>query len=161
MAGAAVLLVLAETGALPIRLVYNVSPSAPLGFYWVSNPLPLRRGELVLARLPWAWQDWAAGRGYIGDNVPLIKRITALAGDHVCTRGSLLLINNRVAAAALDRDASGAFLPRWHGCRPLQPGEAFLLMADSRGSFDSRYFGPLRSNEIIGRLRPLGWLGAP
>src|SRR3546814_16557243 len=68
MAGSVALLALAEAAALPVRLVYNVAPSAPLGFYWMSNPFSLPRGKLFLMRLPPAWRNRAAVRGYIGGN---------------------------------------------------------------------------------------------
>jgi conjugative transfer signal peptidase TraF len=154
--GAVVGLALAQTGKISPRLIYNASASAPRGFYLVHEPGLLRRGDLVLARLPPAWQAWAAGRGYLGENVPVIKRIAALAGDYACARGSALLLNGRIIAAALERDSQGRKLPRWRGCRRLEAGEVLLLIARQSASFDGRYFGPLTIDHVVGRLRPLG-----
>jgi len=52
-------------------------------------------------------------------------------------------------------DREGRPLPAWQGCRPLAPGEVFLLMANIPASFDGRYFGPIPRAAIIGRLVPL------
>lgn len=115
------------------------------------------RGDLVLVRLPERWQIWAAKRRYIGRNVPLIKRVVALSGDHVCGLDGGIFVNGEWRATALDRDGSGRSMPVWCRCRRLQEGEMFALMTDVPASFDGRYFGPLSTDLIIGKLRPL-WL---
>ena len=49
-------------------------------------------------------------------------------------------------------DRTGAALPVWRGCRRLAPDERFLL-GDTPGSFDSRYFGPVRTRDLEGVFR--------
>jgi conjugative transfer signal peptidase TraF len=141
----------------PPRLVYNGSASAPLGFYRLLPTASVARGDLVLAHLPQPAARLAAGRRYLPPSVPVVKRVAALAGDLVCAESGIVTINNRVAARVLRADVEGRLLPAWQGCRPLDPGEVFLLMADVPASFDGRYFGPIPSTAIIGRLVPL-WI---
>lgn len=135
-------------------LVWNASASAPMGLYRVL-PGHAVRGDLVLVRTPSSVQQLAAERGYLPSNVPLVKRVAALDGDVVCAAGDAISINGRVVAKRLARDRLGRRLPSWSGCLRLDGGEAFLLMESVADSFDGRYFGPVPTAEIIGRLVPL------
>lgn len=136
------------------RLVWNASASVPVGFYWRVAGRPAR-GDLVLARAPrWA-RKLAAERRYLPLNVPILKRVAAIAGDVVCASGDALFIDGRLVARRLATDRMGRPMPRWEGCETLGAGEFFLLMADVPDSFDGRYFGVTERRDIIGRLVPL------
>jgi conjugative transfer signal peptidase TraF len=139
---------------LPL-IVYNATASAPLGFYRVHAREPITKGDLVLAHLPGAAARLAADRGYLPLSVPVVKRVAALAGDLVCADSGIVVINDRVAADTLLIDREGRPLPAWHGCRVLAPGEIFLLTEAVRASFDGRYFGPIFTTAVIGKLAPL------
>lgn len=136
------------------RLVWNVSASAPIGLYRVVSG-DARRGDLVLVRPPNEIAQLAAERGYLSLGVPLVKRIAALSGDDVCVFKDAIIVNGKVLARRLEKDGAGRLLPRWYGCRELASGEIFLLMDTIPDSFDSRYFGPVSSANVIGRLVPL------
>jgi conjugative transfer signal peptidase TraF len=97
----------------------------------------------------------AAERGYLPQNVPLVKRVAAASDDIVCAAGDAISINGRVVAERLARDRLGRPLPTWSGCHLLDGAEAFLLMEGVSDSFDGRYFGPVPTADIIGRLVPL------
>lgn len=135
-------------------LVWNASASAPVGLYRVLPGKPYR-GDLVLVRTPDSVQQLAAERGYLPQSVPLVKRIVAQGGDIVCAAGDAISVNGRVVTERLARDRLGRPLPRWSGCLLLDGGEAFLLMEGVSDSFDGRYFGPVPTASIIGRLAPL------
>ncbi len=135
--------------------VWNASASAPLGLYRVEQTKSLHRGDLVLAWAPESARRLAADRGYLPDSVPLTKRIAAVSGDTVCGRNGLLLINGWVAAIQLPADPQGRPLPSWTGCRVLAADEVFLLMSEVWDSFDGRYFGPVPTSLILGKLVPL------
>lgn len=137
-------------------LVWNASASAPIGLYRVLPGKPIR-GDLVLVRTPSSVRQIAAERGYLPQNVPLVKRVAALDGDIVCAADDVISVNGRVVAERLARDRLGRPLPAWTGCQTLGPGDVFLLMEDVTGSFDGRYFGSVRRAAIIGRLAPL-WI---
>ncbi|TWB18442.1 conjugation peptidase TraF [Nitrospirillum amazonense] len=139
-------------------VVWNASASAPIGLYRVRSNTQLIRGDLVLVRPPSAVASLAAARGYVPAGVPLIKRVAALAGDTVCGEQRSVAINGEPVPTRLETDRLGRPLPTWEGCRMLQAGELFLLMRDVPDSFDSRYFGPVRVESVIGQLVPL-WIG--
>ncbi len=134
------------------RLIWNASASAPLGLYRVELDAAAGVGDLVLARLPEPARKLAADRGYLPANVPAVKRIAAIAGDFVCADSGIVVINNRVAEDILLIDGEGRPIPAWHGCRALREGEVFLLNEGVCASFDGRYFGPIESSEVIGKL---------
>ena len=138
-------------------LVYNATASAPVGLYHLLSSTALNRGDLVLATAPPAARALAAERGYLPADVPLVKRIGALAGDTVCAAGSSISINGTRVATRLAVDSEDRQLPSWYGCRTLGPDELFLLMPGVPQSFDSRYFGPIAKDAVSGRLVPL-WL---
>ena len=141
------------------RLIWNASASAPLGLYWVGRSLP-EQGQLVLVETPESVRALAAARGYLPAGVPLVKRVVALAGAEVCGLDRLVLIDGRAVAERLAQDAQGRPLPAWNGCRVLEPDEIFLLQEGVAGSFDGRYFGPVKRSTVLGILVPL-WTYEP
>lgn len=134
----------------PVLLVWNASASAPMGLYRVRAGGPIRRGDMVVARIPGPARSLAARRRYLPANVPLVKRVAAGGGDRVCAVGSRISINGRRVAVRKKRDLVGRPMPWWKGCRRLGGGEYFLLM-DSPLSFDGRYFGVTRRGDVLGR----------
>ncbi len=155
LASAAVWVRLGAPGIrVPVELVYNASPSVPVGWYRTEPTGRLRVGMLVVAHIP-AWAArLAAKRGYLPITVPVIKRIAAIHGDYVCERLGDLSVNGRTIARALVADSAGRRLPAWRGCGELARGEV-LLLGDVPDSYDSRYFGPVTRNAIVRRAIPL------
>jgi conjugative transfer signal peptidase TraF len=137
------------------RLIWNASPSVPVGLYAVRQAGPLSDGELVVAAPPKGLASFLARRGYLPIGVPLLKHVAALPGQIVCRDGRRITVDRAVAAEALDRDRKGRILPRWTGCRTLKPGEVFLLNPGVNDSLDGRYFGPLSATSIVGRATPI------
>jgi conjugative transfer signal peptidase TraF len=144
---------LGATIILPPRplLVWNASASAPVGLYAVGAPVPLRTGDIVIARVPETWRMFAARRRYLPANVPLVKRVAAEPGDTICALGATITVNGRPVAERRAADGAGRPMPTWSGCTTLRKGALFLLMTDSAASFDGRYFGPTEPRDIIGK----------
>ncbi|KUM44870.1 S26 family signal peptidase [Pseudomonas sp. EpS/L25] len=149
----------------PPRLIYNPSDSVAVGWYRVdplqhrpgSRPRPLSVGSIVLSTLPPDAAALAAQRGYLPAGVPLLKRVGAVAPQHVCIVAGQVRIDGVPVAAALPADRLGRPLPSWPLCRRLGPGELFLLSVTNPASFDSRYFGPVSASAVIGVAHPV-WL---
>lgn len=141
----------------PPRLVYNASDSVPVGWYRISPADSLASGDLVLVRLPSEVRSLAAQRGYLPANVPLLKTVAAKAPQRVCVQGSQVRIDGELVVRRLRWDRQGRALPTWQACRHLVGNELFLLSSSNPASFDSRYFGPVSVDAVIGRAQPL-WL---
>ncbi len=145
------------------RLIYNPSDSVPVGWYRVeplqprvgSLPRSLSVDSIVLIRLPADATALAAQRGYLPAHIPLLKRVSAVAPQHVCIVAGQVRIDGVRVAAALPADRLGRSLPSWRHCRPLIEGELFLLSVTNPASFDSRYFGPVSTSAVIGVARPI------
>jgi conjugative transfer signal peptidase TraF len=137
------------------RFVYNPSASAPRGWYQVSPAEGLRVDDYVLVNLPLSAKRLAAERGYLPEAVPLLKQIGAISDQFVCVQGHSLWIDGQLAATALTHDGQGRELIGWHDCRVLASDEILLVSRDNSASFDSRYFGPIRVAEVIGKASPL------
>lgn len=135
-------------GKYPI-LIWNASPSLPIGLYRATRQPP-RRADRVLVRLPPRLAALAARRGYLARSAYLIKPVAATAGDRVCRVGSHISVRGRLAARAKACDRSGRAMPTWHGCHRLREGEVFLLAADP-DSFDGRYFGVVSQGAVAAR----------
>lgn len=153
-------LALVATASMPSCVIYNPSSSAPQGWYLVEPGEHLHVGEHVLVHLPAAAAALAAQRGYLPAGIPLVKHIAARAPQHVCVRADAVLIDGRRVADLRAADAQGRPLFAWRGCRRLAADELFLLSETSAASYDSRYFGPVTRERVIGRARPL-WTLAP
>lgn len=135
----------------PLLLVYNASPSIPKGFYWVRNEQSFFVGDLVVTRLPEYIREFAQERDYLPEGVLLIKPIAAGPGDWVCSKGGWLHINKDASISVPKHDSKGRKMPHWEACRRLMEGEYFLLLPNVPMSFDSRYFGPVRHADIVGK----------
>ncbi|MCW3835040.1 S26 family signal peptidase [Sphingomonas canadensis] len=137
------------------RLVWNASPSMPVGLYSVSPGVPAATGELVIAWPPKAVRWVAAERRYLPSNVPLVKRVAAMPGDEVCALGARIFINGEPSVARRAADRAGRPLPWWEGCVRLREGQRLLLVVASPDSFDGRYFGVSERADILGKARLL------
>jgi conjugative transfer signal peptidase TraF len=142
---------------LPMKLIWNASPSVPTGLYWLRPGSDLRVGDLVVVAAPAALADFLAKRGYLPTGVPLLKHVAALPGQVVCRTGLTITIDDVVAGQALHSDRLGRVLPVWRGCQRVQHGDIFLMNVSVPNSLDGRYFGPTSQQSISGRALPI-WL---
>jgi len=133
------------------RLLYNRTPSVPVGFY-LRTEEPLELGSFVTVRAIDVAPAAAAARGFDGPRDRFIKRVAALAGDHVCAHGGAVTLNGGPRYHRRASDSTGAALPHWEGCRTLGPNEV-LLLGETADSFDGRYWGPVDVQTIEGVWR--------
>ena len=155
---------LTVAGAAAAGLKLNTTPSLPMGIWQISPGAPTR-GSIVLVCPPdTPMMRGAHAAGYVGNGscrgglAPLLKPVAAVAGDEVSVTPRGVAVNGRLLprSAPMKVDGAGRLLPtldRQPGVVP--PGEIWLLSSYNPASFDSRYFGPIRSDQIAGVARPL------
>lgn len=138
--------------------VWNASPSATIGMYFVSGNASLSRGDMAALWLPDPYRRLAADRRYLPYNIPAIKRVVAVSGDSVCALGSRISVNGEWIADRHRWDGKGRPMPWWQNCKRLGKNELFLLNEEAANSFDGRYVGISKRSDIIGEAR-LIWVG--
>ena len=158
--GVGVLAATATIGGVRI----NTSYSLPLGIYVRTQARDARLIEFCPVE-PFASES--SERGYrthgmacADGAVPLLKPIVAVAGDRVVLSAEGMRVNGRLLpkTGPLFRDAAGRSLHPWpFGTYVVKEGEVWVASTYNRGSYDSRYMGPISISRICARLRPL-WL---
>jgi conjugative transfer signal peptidase TraF len=135
----------------------NLTPSEPLGLWRIVKlGRPPAAGDVVFICPPQtpAMQE-ARGRGYLrsglcpGGFAPLIKTVIAIAGQRVDIGMSVTVDGHPVPRSALQhRDGEGRLMTPFRG--GIVPIGSVFLYSSFRGSYDSRYFGPVSASGILG-----------
>ena len=87
----------------------------------------------------------------------LIKRVIGLPGDHLVIANGMVMIYNKKHPKGFDPDKTmsyGKYLPATTGNENIViPKNEVFVMGDNRtDSYDSRDFGPIKVQNIIGKL---------
>ncbi len=135
------------------RIVWNASASAPIGLYRIEKRPP-KISDFVLVDADDNLQKLITERGYLPSEVPLLKRVAALADDEICREQERVFVNRIHVAEALIFDSAGRKMPSWSGCFLLESDEMFLLNAPEK-SLDGRYSGATNASQIIGIATPV------
>ncbi len=144
-------------------LRFNWTASAPIGFYR-ERPLKVARGELALVCLPPAVEDLGRHRGYLpagdcpGGSSPALKQIVGLPGDTVALGEAFLAVNGRVLLETPVQRSDSSGRPLAHapfGSHVLPPDRVWVTGLNPVRSWDSRYFGPIPIDSLVGTARPL------
>lgn len=117
----------------------------------------LKRGDIVVCRFPnrIRWQhrlQLAAPLDLtISDHVLFVKRLVALPGDTVAVMNGRLYINDELVEESYvePERMGGSSSPRY----TLQENEYFVLGDNRANSQDSRYYGPITKQMIVGHPR--------
>ena len=159
--GLALMVVFVGVGILA-GLRINLTPSEPLGLWQVVTPdRPVSVGDLVFICPPsGALSDFGLARGYFlrgtcpGGAAPLIKAVAATAGANIAVGANVRIDGIPLPNSWLSsKDGEGRTLMPWTG-GVVPPGQ-FFLHSQFRGSYDSRYFGPVPDTGLLGFARPL------
>jgi signal peptidase I len=147
----AVVLVLAVaasvSGLLPLQIVRvdseSMTPTLEAGDLVLvqRGAGDLQRRDLVVVRHPDTGEQ-------------LVKRAVALAGDTVRIDDGVLVVNGAPVCEAIDPDRiDGVFF----GSVTVPPDEVFVLGDDRRDSIDSRDFGTVAEDEVLGHVLVRAW----
>jgi conjugative transfer signal peptidase TraF len=159
---AAVALPVTIAGSLEIcGLRINTSYSLPMGIYVrTSDP----RAGLIEFCPEGRYAAESSARGYRTPGfcpdgaAPLLKPVVAKPGDTVAMSAAGIAVNGCLLpqTAPVDKDRRGRALePYAAGSYSVAEGTVWVASSYNRGSYDSRYMGPIPSRLIRAGLKPL------
>lgn len=138
----------AVTGLLPVQIVRvqsaSMAPTLEVGDVVLVEPDggEVERRDVVVVPHPDTGEQ-------------LVKRVVAVAGDRVRLEDGVLLVDDEpVCEPSIDPDRiDGVF----SGTVTVPEGRVFLLGDDRQSSVDSRDFGPVAVDDIVGLVRIRLW----
>jgi conjugative transfer signal peptidase TraF len=142
----------------------NITGSMPRGIYHLHASMrPLSRGETVAICPPLRVASLGRERGYLGPGTcpesvePLLKIVVATEGDTVVTSPVGISVNGKLLPEGqpLQIDAVGRSLVCWSTPIYRMPSGRIWLYAPSERSWDSRYWGPVPDEDVVGIADPL------
>ncbi|HMK93460.1 MAG TPA: signal peptidase I [Thermoleophilia bacterium] len=160
--------------AIAVAAVYAVQALAvkPFRIPTPSMADTVMTGDRVLIdRLSYRFHDVRRGDVVVFTGhgpIPLLKRVVGVPGDTLSIRDGRLYVNGAHAPDSYVRREDGRIEPTlpgpdatapWTLRRPYKvPAGAYFMMGDNRtDSGDSRYWGTVRRDEILGRAFFVYW----
>jgi conjugative transfer signal peptidase TraF len=151
-------------------LKLNLTESMPIRLYLLRRTAAPHVGDIVIACPPPAAQVIGITNGYLAraygltpgsgcaaGSAPILKYAIALAGDELEIDGRGLSLNGRRISACpralLDRRRR-RLVSLTNGRYRLRSGDVWLY-SPGQYSWDSRYFGPIRQNDVLGTATPV------
>ena len=140
----------------------NLTPSEPLGLWRiVVLDRPVAVGDLVFVCPPQgSVSAFGLARGYFrqgtcpGGVAPLIKTVAAIAGASITVEAAVTIDGTLLPHSQLSpKDGQDRVLAPWVG--GIVPSGQLFLHSSFRGSYDSRYFGPVPEAGLLGLARPV------
>ena len=127
----------------------SMVPTLLVGDRVLVNKLSYRlhevhRGDVVVFSRPDQLEDPSGT-----EPEDLIKRVVAVAGDTVVARDGVLYVNNQPLVEPYVQEGTGTF--RLDEAVTVPEGQVFVMGDNRENSQDSRYFGPIPTESIIGR----------
>lgn len=102
----------------------------------IAKSSEYKRGDVVAVRL---------------DDMTILKRITAIEGDVLEVYHHTIWVNNELISPYIKGENwnnSGAY----DTCQTIEPDEIYLLGDDRNESGDSRHFGTIKTERILGKV---------
>lgn len=135
---------------------FNISSSIPYGLYRIENRYP-QKDDYILFCLNRKIAKISSQRGYVTQgncsfqSAPVGKKVVAVQGDHVKISSNGIEINGIKFPFSIPQkyDIRMRKLPEFRINRFLDNNE-YIVASSKENSYDSRYFGIVRGEEIKG-----------
>lgn len=134
--------------------IINPSKSLPRGIYRLYPPTNIKRGDIVIFNISEDLQSYMKQRGYILDNVTtLMKKAAAFSNDTVEIKNQEIFVNNVSWGKVYKVDSKYRPLKNMKNEDLILKSDEFIALSDVDKSFDSRYFGKVKTSEIIAKSK--------
>lgn len=149
------------------RVLANLTPSIPQGFYIASTTKPeaFKRGDIVAFDPANDAQRYGYEQGWMKPGSRYMKRVAAVPGDVVCVDDRITIRTpSRPGNPATFRDVGpvakadrhGVPLPHFlEGCSTVPAGMVLPIGDGVPNSYDGRYYGYIEVDSIGEIVRPL------
>jgi signal peptidase I len=158
--GMVIEVVVIVAAAFVIALLVQWLLVKPFTIHQISMEPTLIEGDRVLiSRLTYHFRDPESGDvvvfdSPINENEDLVKRVVAVAGDEVAIKDGALYVNGvaQEEPYLLEQDFEG-----YEPGLVVPEGQAYVLGDNRNNSGDSRIFGPIAVDSIIGNAFVIYW----
>ena len=133
---------------LHIGFIKQVTPSMPEGWYFTYPTDELQKGDNVVFIPNKQTEDYILSRKWLPRNIPLLKKIVGIPGDYLCIKEGATYINEKWVAKIYSQDSNGDALPVFKYCANIPKDQYFMQGIGNPHSFDSRYYGLVRKDQI-------------
>ncbi|MFN8770816.1 MAG: signal peptidase I [Neisseriaceae bacterium] len=130
-------------------MVYNSTPSERIGYYLTIPTNNIEYGNIYTITISDHYMKIIKSLGFHADS--LLKRIVGIPGDKIMITESGVLLNNRLLPKSKAKKiVRGVFLePVAIGFKYRLQKDEYWVMGEVSNSYDSRYFGVVRRNQIL------------
>lgn len=135
----------------------NITHSEKIGLWLIDTDYKtLKSGDFIWFKPTENILQMGLSRNYFQKEMPMLKQIKGLPGDkYGFDNKGVLILNGRKDTHVIRQK----FDSRGHHMPVIPPGTVpekhFFVINSHRLSFDSRYFGPIPRDNVIGTARPL------
>lgn len=142
----------------------NTSDSIPKGLYRITASQPAKGGYVIFCPDTHNSFKEAVKRGYIEKGICpsgygyMMKKIVAARGDTVSTTKAGIVINHKILAFSSPKFVDGAHrtLHPWQvTLYTLKKNELLTMTDQDEWSFDGRYYGLIKTNQVKGMITPI------
>jgi signal peptidase I len=128
----------------------SMTPTLLVGDHILVTPYGVddhpQRGDIVVFRSPGHEEEL------------MVKRVIAMPGDLIESRGSQIAIGGHTLAEPYTEPYAGQTAPSLPVPTQIVPAGCYFVMGDNRGnSRDSRHWGSLPQQLVVGRARMVLW----
>lgn len=132
--------------------IINPSKSLPRGIYKLYPPQNIKKGDIVVFRIPDKLQNYMKQRGYILSNVnTLMKKVAAFSDDKIEIKNNEIYVNNISWGKIYEYDSKNRPLKKYKNKTIILKKDEFLPLSSEDKSFDGRYFGPIKTSDILSK----------
>ena len=158
------LMFLVYSNSIPQIFIWNVTASVPKGLYLIveRKPSELHVGDYV------SFKPTAEALNWISENVEdqkvidhldsliFLKQVGAMSGDtyEIVSDSKMFYAKDKYIGQASEVTDTGNKLPVLRG-KYIVPDGMFLPVGENPNSFDGRYTGPVKIENVIYRVIPI------
>lgn len=136
-------------------IILNLTESEPVGLYVKTKNKEYKKGDYVVINNNLnAFTKLAVSRGYLGKSDVFLKQIVGVSGDEIKILNGKLYINDIEIGPIYSKDGNDQPLYLMANQGKIAEDCYFLASTKINNSYDSRYFGVIKKEQLSGKVLP-------